>query len=101
MAGVEGSGLSWASLRGEDGSCACLTGDSGAAAVVVGFSLSGWRANSKAFNLDLASVEGCMGGFVGGTDLLSGSSVEGFLSKLRLPCHRGLDCGDLVVNDAS
>lgn len=101
IAGVEGGGLSWASLRGEDGSWACLTGDSGARAVLVGFSLSGWRANSKAFSLDLASVEGWIGGLVGGMGLLVDSSVEGFLSKLRLPCHRGFDCGNLVLNNAS
>jgi hypothetical protein len=91
MAGVEGRGLS----------CAGFTGDSGAAAVMVGFSLSGWRANSKAFTLDFASVEGWIGDFVGGTGLLVVSSVEGFLSKLRLPCHRGFDWGDLVLGHAS
>lgn len=61
--------------------------------MVEGFSLSGWRANSKAFNLDFVSVEGWMGGFVEGRDLLVASLVDGFLSKLRLPCHGAFDCG--------
>jgi hypothetical protein len=68
--------------------------------VVIGFSLSGWRANSKAFNLDFVSVDGWIGGFVGGTGLVLDSSVEGFLSKLRLPCHRGFDWSDLARSNA-
>lgn len=95
IAGVEGKGLSCTVLMGDDGASSCFTGDAGAV-VEVSFSLSGWRANSKAFNLDLVSVEGWIGGFGGGAGLLVASFIEGFLSKLRLPCHRALDCRGLV-----
>ena len=67
IAGVDGGGLSCTDLTGEHGALSCLGGDEGALSCfnmdceldeVVLFSLSGWRANSKALSFDFVCAEG-------------------------------------------